>query len=196
MLNNNPPPRWSTRLDFSRIQDSKKPYSYQMIKEVGRSVNNICGEYKNEPYLGKRYILIEPGETSYRKDRLPYDFLISTTNQQALKQKYERRPNASPIKKALITGFNIHPQYPGKSFGDYCGHALLIYYPLDNNSNSCSIWIFERMKQERKWLFDAWTENRLELSIPGITPREELPVIFNGFTNEVLIPNSRIYKMR
>ena len=148
----------STKLEFRRHRSSRSksrnPSTYKKFRQVGQDID-LCGKWKNGEFEGQEYITIE-----LTLDGGRYEWSMYTTEKKALEQKRKSKPGAT---KARITGFNTFPEFPGKTYGDYNGDALLIEFTPD--CEKYTIWVFPGMKKYARNLWESWVSGNLDLTI-------------------------------
>ena len=147
-----------TKIEFIRHRSSRSrsinPSTYKKFRQVGQDID-FCGKWKNGEFKDQEYITIER-----TLNNTPYEWSMYTKNEIVLNQRKQEKPNAT---KALITGFNVFSKFPGKTFGDFNGDALLIEYTPD--CENYTIWIFSGMKTYARNLWENWVAGILDLTI-------------------------------
>jgi len=143
---NNDTPQLIAKLEFKKKPEDKT--SYVLVKTSGFVPGNILGPI--EDCAGEGLTV----EENWSK-KSGFKHSIYTRNEKAVAAKCQRRPNLRGSIKARISGFNFYLDFPGRSYGDYCGDALLIEFSPD--WEKFTIWIFKNARVYAAALFNWWT---------------------------------------
>ena len=173
------------RIDLRRNPKTEGWYrSYIAYRKTGKISNTLLGTYKTGEFKGQEFLVLEQGApfNPVMNDRYSH-FLYSTNEALGFKKK-QIKP-ASP-KKALITGLNFDPLFPGKSYGDggiygdNKNDAFL--FEFDDCMEKLSIWIFEGQKNQRRNLFQKWVSGNLDMAVKDMVLKVKEPSAYNKST--------------
>jgi len=154
------------RIDFRKRNEVKG--SYIFYKKDGRMPSTLLGVYKRGCLRGEKYITLQDACKHNAAMSSRYNYFLYTNNEGALQKKREAKPEKETY-LALITGFNLTPEFPNRAYGDGCiygdggNDALLIEFR--ENMDELTIWLFEGQKMYAKALFEKWTSGELVLSV-------------------------------
>ena len=168
MPNNFESPSPNCKLDFGK--NPKSVSVFFLKKSIGKRPNDLLSTFKTGEFEGQEYLLLE--KPLYKNEER-FDFLILTTNEKCIEARQISRPHRAPVKKAIVCGFKLWPQFPDKSYSDFDGKAVLIEF----SPEKLVLWLFDYPARYARSLFEQWVTGDRELIVTrrGIDPASPIP---------------------
>jgi len=165
MPNNFESPSPNCKLDFGK--NPKSVSVFFLRKSIGKKPDDLLSTFKIGEFENQEYLLLE--KPLYKNEER-FDFLILTTNEKCIEARQISRPHRAPVKKAIVCGFKLNLEYPGKAYSDYNGKSVLIEFLPEEDK--LTLWLFDVPGQYSRSLFAKWVAGNLNLIVErrGIDP--------------------------
>jgi hypothetical protein len=118
----------------------------------------IRGNKKTGAKAGDRWIIVRPKQEN-KTGHTQYDMAISGAKYFDPEKINRKTGNKGDKRTRQYTGFNICPENPGKSYGDYDNKTLLFEFTADGRF--LKILVVDEPKDAKKLVYERWIAGEL-----------------------------------